>query len=145
MQDVTTIATIGSFIIAFLVAVWGVYQYLKKRNVIIDDEESEHNWQGGKGEFIVRFKIENNQQREISINNVRLFRNHVEMRSAPFTFELNPIIRMNSGERRDLSYRFIEPEGRSLGSSRTISLKKVVEWNGSSISKEVESKLQGSY
>ncbi len=145
MQDITTVATIGTFIIAFLAALWGVLRHLNRRDVIIKNEESEHNWQGGKGEFTLRFRIENNQQREIPISGVRLFRNNIEMTNAPFTFELDPTIRLSSGDRRDLSYRFIEPEGISLGVSRRISLKITVEWNGSSTSKNIESKLQGSY
>jgi hypothetical protein len=145
LQDITTITTIGMFILAILTASWSVYRYFKRRDVIVENEESEHNWQGGYGEFIVRFRIENNQNREIPISGVRLYRNHVEMTMAPFTFELDSTIRLSSGERRDLSYRFSEPEGRSLGVSRRIPLKLVIEWNGTSTSKKIESVLQGSY
>ena len=110
MQDILIIATaVVGTIVVVLTALWRVFMFFKRRNVILQDEESEHEWQGGKGEFLVRFSVENNQQREIPISGVHLFRNHVEMQSAPYTFELDSTIR-------------------SLGVLRRIPVKLIVEW-----------------
>lgn len=145
MQDVFQIVSVVAGLVAILTAIRGFQNHLRNKDIIIEIKKATHTWTGGTGEFEILFEVENNQKREIPLTSVRLVRDAVDMTYAPRTFELDRTLRLPSGETIELSYCFIEPEGRSLGLLRIIKLDLIIRWNGSETSKEFESRLKGSY
>ncbi|MFW9890163.1 MAG: hypothetical protein ACFFER_18420 [Candidatus Thorarchaeota archaeon] len=132
------IAAVGTF----LIALWEYYK--RSRPIIISITSSEHGWPGGGGRFYINFSVENNQQRGVPLSNIRLLRNNVEMPLVPQFLEIEPTIRLNSGDRREIYLEFMEPQGRTLGLQRRISMELIVDWNGRSTSKKFVSTLRGS-
>jgi hypothetical protein len=145
VQDVYQIVAAVAGLVGILTAIRGVQNHLRSKDLIIEINEATHTWTGGTGEFEIHFKVENNQKREIPLTSVRLVRDAVDMVYTPRTLELDRTLKLPSGETKELSYYFIEPEGRSLGLLRRINLDLIIRWNGSETSKKTESRLKDSY
>lgn len=126
----------------FLIALWEFHK--RYRPIILSITSSEHDWPGGGGRFYINFSVENNQKREVPLSKIQLLRNNVEMPLVPQFLEIEPAIRLDSGDRREIYLEFMEPKGRTLGLQRRINLELKIYWNGRSTSKKFVSKLKGS-
>ena len=145
MQDIiSVIEWIVTFICSLVIiggAIWGVYRYNKKRNLILDVESPTHWCNGGRFQFEFNLSIENNQQREIPLTSNRLFYKGIELQFVPRNFELENT-RLASGDRREIAYTFMQLEGDPFLFGPRVKLKIVIGWNGSTTSKKFVSLIR---